>query len=179
MRYWLIKRKPGEEDMAKDFPFVEIPDHLKEIIGMHDPGTRLYRVYGNKDDAVKWSDAVFDICHGDGAVSPGGVSMYAQVSRPGVHKKLKTGGLTGFIFHFTTESFLFKGKKKLSSSATFYCYIPVSECKAWAQELSKKRDKTELEKEVMGDGNFDDTYLDDPPKNLKEKLKQEQKNGAK
>ncbi len=68
------------------FPFVEIPDNYKDIIGVPDPGTRLYRAYGSSDDAVKWSDAVFNICHGYGAVSPGGVAMYAKVSRPGVHK---------------------------------------------------------------------------------------------
>jgi hypothetical protein len=156
------------------FPFVEIPDKYHEIIGIPDPGTRLYRAYGSNDDAVKWSDAVFNICHGDGAVSPGGVAMYAKVSRPGVHKKLKSGGLTGFVFHCTTDSFFSKGKKKLSANATFYCYIPVSECKAWAKELAEKRDKAELSKEVMGDGNFNDTYLDEPPKHLKKKLKDEQ-----
>lgn len=161
------------------FPFVEIPEHLKEIIGVPDPGTRLYRAYGTEADGSKWSDAVFDICHGDGAVSPGGVAMYARVSRPGVHKKLKSGGLTGFVFHVTTDSLFFNGKKKLSANATFYCYIPVSECKAWAHELSEKRDKAELTKEVMGDGNFNDTYLDNPPKHLKEKLKAEQKKGPK
>lgn len=159
------------------FPFVEIPEHYKEIIGVADPGTRLYRAYGNNDDAVRWSDAVFDICHGDGAVSPGGVAMYAKVSRPGVHKKLKSAGLTGFVFHLTTDSLFFKGKKKLSANATFYCYIPVCECKAWAKELAEKRDKAELSKEVMGDGNFNDTYLENPPNHLKKKLNAEQKEG--
>ena len=47
--------------------------------------------------------------------------------------------------------FFSKGKKKkLSVNATFYCYIPVSECKAWAKELAEKRDKAELSKETMG-----------------------------
>lgn len=154
------------------FPFVEIPEHLKDKIGIPDPGTRLYRAYGTEDDESVWADAVFDICHGDGCVSPGGAAGYAKVSRPGVHKKLKTGGLTGFVFHVTKNSIL--GKKKLSN-ANFYCYIPVSECKAWAQELSKKRDKLELAKEIMGDGNFADTYLDNPPDHLKKIFKDEQK----
>ena len=58
---------------------------------------------------------------------------------------------------------------------TFYCWIPVSELKAWAEELSKKRDKAELAREVMGDGNFHDTYLDKPPEHLKKKLRDEQR----
>jgi len=157
------------------FPFVEIPERLRDKIGIPDPGTRLYRAYGTEDDEPAWADAVFDICHGDGCVSPGGAAGYAKVSRPGVHKKLKTGGLTGFVFHVTKDSILFKGKKKLSANANFYCYIPVSECKAWAQELSKKRDKLELAKEIMGDGNFSDTYLDNPPEHLRKKFKAEQK----
>jgi len=160
---------------VESFPFVEIPEHLKDKIGIPDPGTRLYRAYGTLEDETAWADAVFDICHGDGSVSPGGAAGYARVSRPGVHKKLKTGGLTGFVFHVTKESILFKGKKKLSGNANFYCYIPVSECKAWAQELSKKRDKLELAKEIMGDGNFNDKYLNKPPKHLKKKLRDEQK----
>jgi len=47
--------------------------------------------------------------------------------------------------------------------------------KAWADELDKKRDKTELEKEVMGDGNYNDKYPNKPPKHLKKKLHDEQK----
>jgi hypothetical protein len=157
------------------FPFIEIPEHLKRKIGVPDPGTRLYRAYGTEEEESEWADAVFEICHGDGSVSPGGAAGYARVSRPGVHKKLKTGGLTGFVFHVTKDSILFKGKKKLSANANFYCFIPVSECKAWAKELSKKRDKLEVAKEVMGDGNYNDKYLNKPPKHLKKKLSTEQK----
>ena len=156
------------------FPFVEIPEHLKDKIGIPDPETRIYRVYGTEEDESAWADAVFEICYGDGCVSPGGAAAYARVSRPGVHKKLKSGGLTGFVYHVTKDSILFKGKKKLSANANFYCFIPVSECKAWAQELSKKRDKLELEKEVKGDGNYNDKYLNNPPKHLKKKLRDEQ-----
>lgn len=157
------------------FPFVKIPEHLKDKIGIPDAGTRLYRAYGTEEEEPEWADAAFEICHGDGCVSPGGAAGYARVSRPGVHKKLKSGGLTGFVYHVTKDSILFKGKKKLSANANFYCFIPVSECKAWAQELSKKRDKTELAKEIMGDGNFEDKYLNNPPKHLKKKFRDEQK----
>lgn len=162
--------------MSKDFPFVEIPEHLKEIIGDAEAGTRLYRVTGTEEDAVKWADAVFEICRGDGAVSPGGVSMYAGVSRPGVHKKLRSGGLTGFIFHISKETLLLKRKKLTAES---YGFIPVCECKAWAQELIKKRDKAEIVKEQDGDGDWDDSYLNVPPKHVKEKFKAEQKKGLK
>jgi hypothetical protein len=157
------------------FPFVKIPKNFKEIIGVPDTGTRLYRAYGTEENCRQWTDTVFEICGNNGCVSPGGAAGYAKVSRPGVHKKLKSGGLTGFVYHITQDSFLFKGKKKLSANAFFYCYIPRSELKAWADELDKKRDKTELEKEVMGDGNYNDKYPNKPPKHLKKKLHDEQK----
>ncbi|MGV8081756.1 MAG: hypothetical protein AB2L22_17040 [Syntrophales bacterium] len=160
---------------AESFPFVKIPEHLKDKIGIPDPGTRLYRAYGPEEGFSDWSDVVFEICYGEGCVSPGGAAGYARVSRPGVHKKLKSGGLTAFVYHVTRDSILFKGKKKLSANANFYCFIPVSECRAWAQELGKKRDKTELAKEIMGNGDFNDKYLDNPPKHLKKKLREEQK----
>lgn len=162
--------------MAKDqFPFVEIPERYKDIIGVPDPGTRLYRAYGSEEDAKKWFDAVFDICEGSGSLSPGGAAGYARVSRPGVHQKLKAGGLTGFVFHVETSGLLFKNKKKLSAKANFYCFIPVSECRAWADELEKKRNKPEYNKEVMGNGDWNELYPDTPPKHLMEKHKQEQK----
>jgi len=164
--------------MSKDFPFIEIPEHLREKIGIADPGTRLYRAYGTDEECSDWCDIVFEICHGDGCLSPGGAAGYVGVTRPGVHKKLKAGGLTGFVFHITKDSLFFKNKKVLSSAA-FYCYIPRSECKAWKEELKKKRDDKEIENEVMGDGDFHDRYLDKPPKHLKKKLSEEQKKGSK
>jgi hypothetical protein len=159
--------------MANDsFPFVEIPEKFKDLIGVPDPGTRLYRAYGTQDDSTQWFDAIFEICQG-GAVSPGGAAGYAKVSRPGVHQKLKAGGLTGFVYHVEANTLF--GKKKLSEKANFYCYIPISECRTWAEELKRKRDKSEVQEEVMGDGNWNDMYLDKPPKHLKEKHKAEQK----
>lgn len=155
------------------FHFIEIPEHFKEIIGVPDPGTKLYRASGSEEDGTRWANAIFEICHGDGCVSPGGAAMLARVTRPGVHQKIKAGGLTGFVFHVETKSFT--GKKKLSANANTYCFLPVSECKAWAQELSKKRDKSEIQKEAMGDGNFNDMYLDEPPKHLKKKHEIDQK----
>ncbi|MCX5850222.1 MAG: hypothetical protein NTW65_12340 [Deltaproteobacteria bacterium] len=158
------------------FPFVKIPKQFEKIIGVPDEGTKLYRAYGSEEDCRKWMDTVFEICGNAACVSPGGAAAYAKVSRPGIHKKLKTGGLTGFVFHITEDSILFKGKKKLSANAFFYCYIPRSELKAWAAELDKKREKHELEyEEVMGNGDYNERYPNKPPKHLKKMLRDEQK----
>ena len=158
------------------FPFLKITKKIQDVVGVPDPGTRLYRAYGSEDECQKWTDAVFEICGNAACLSPGGAAGYVGVSRPGVHKKLKSGGLTGFVFHITKDSIFFKGKKKLSANAFFYCYIPRSELKAWAAELDKKREKHELEQEeVMGNGNYNERYPDKPPEHLKKKLRDEQK----
>lgn len=156
--------------MKKKFPFVEIPNHFIELIGKPDPGTRLYRAYGNEDDMQKWFDAVIEICHGEGSVSPGGAAGYAKVSRPAVHKRLKEGRLTGFLFHVVENGRFFKDKKKLSDGGNPYAYIPVSECKAWAVDLAKRRDRIAAKREAEGKGHMSNKFMK-PPINWRKKLK--------
>ena len=127
--------------MAKEFPFINIPNHLRTSVGNPDEGTRIYRRYGSEDDVEDWFNAVCDICQGDGTVSPGGVSMYVKVSRPAVHKRLKEGRITGFMFHTVKNGRFFKGRKKLQDGGTPLICIPVSECKAWAEEMKNRRGK--------------------------------------
>lgn len=153
-----------------DFPFVEIPSRLQAVIGEADPGTRIYRAYGNEDDFERWFLAVWEICDSDKAVSPGGVSMFARVTRAGVHKRLKEGRLTIFLFHKVKDSKFIKGRKKQDEGGRPYGFIPVSECKAWADELRTIRDPKTLEKEANGDGERDDAFLDSP-KDWDKKLK--------
>lgn len=125
--------------LSPDFPFVHIPGHLSDRIGNPNEGTRLYRRYGKESEIEDWFDAVYEICQGNGSVSPGGVAMYVRVSRPAVHKRLKEGRLTGFLFHQIEEGRFFKGRKRLKDGGMPYCCIPVSECKAWAEEMKKRR----------------------------------------
>ena len=157
--------------MKKDFPFVEIPDALREIVGEPDPDTRMYRAYGSQDNVAEWFDTVSEICP-EGTVSPGGVSMYAGVSRPGVHKRLKEGRLTGFFYHTVKDGLFFKDRKKLEDGGRPYGLIPVSECRAWHQELKNKRDRTEADKEAAGDGDWDGKFLDKPLKNWRNKVRE-------
>jgi hypothetical protein len=148
--------------MSKNFPFIEVPEHLLDILGQPDPGTRLYRAYGSEDQCAKWFETVLEVCQGQSAVSPGGVSMYVRVSRAGVHKRLKEGRLTGFLFHVTKDSRFFKDKKKLEHGGRPYGFIPVIECKAWAEELKGRKSREEIEKEAIGDGDYDGAFLDAP-----------------
>jgi len=131
--------------MKKDFPFVKVPVRLLTFVGEPDPGTRQYRLYGTEAGYRMWFDVVSRICKPDGFLSPSGAAIYIGVSRAGVHKRLKEGRLTVFLFHkmkwsrLLKESELIK-KKVFFGNAPFSsnAFIPVSECKAWAAELEGK-----------------------------------------
>ena len=96
--------------------------------------------------------------------------MYAGVSRPGVHKRLKEGRLTTFLYHTVKDGVFFKDRKKLKDGGRPFSLIPVSECKAWHQELKSRRDRVAADKEAAGDGDWEGKFLDKPPKNWKEKV---------
>ena len=63
--------------------------------------------------------------------------MFAPVSRAAVYKRLKEGRLTMFCYHPLETNLGFFGRKK-GYRGNPYGYIPVSECKAWAEELEEK-----------------------------------------
>jgi hypothetical protein len=135
--------------METDFPYLVIPDRLKPIVGVPDPGTRIYRIEGSDAEVGAWYDAICDCFPDDKFVSPGGVGMYAGVSRAAVHKRLKQGNLTAFMFNVTrTTQSLFGYQKKIKERP--YGYIPVSECKAWGEELKKRPDRKEAYLEAQG-----------------------------
>jgi len=151
-----------------ELPFVEVPPAFRKIVGDPKPNTRIYEAKGSEEDFKKWFEAVWEICGEDKAVSPGGVSMFAKVSRAGVHKRLKEGRLTAFLFQKVKESKWVKGRKVKAEGGRPYVFIPVSECKAWAKEMSLIRDPERLTKEANGDNDFNDDFLD-VPLNLRKK----------
>jgi hypothetical protein len=121
--------------MAHNFPFVKIPRELSLVIGKATPGTRLFRREGSQKEISKWHD-VMDRCIEGGCVSPGGVSMFVPVSRAAVHHRLKKGLLTAFSFYVTEDEKSFFGTTRKRKERP-YVYIPVSECRAWAEELKR------------------------------------------
>lgn len=150
--------------MSKEFPFVKVPDRMLKHLGDPDPGTRLYRRFATQNDYRAWFSAASKICKPEGMVSPGGAAGYARVSRAGVHKRLKEGRLTGFIFHEIKDSIFFKDRKKLvDGRSPSSGYIPVIECKAWAAELEGKTVE-ELEKEIISDYDWKGKALMAPPR---------------
>lgn len=105
------------------------------MIGLPDVGTRVYRREGLEHEVGEWFQAL-DAFTGP-LVSPGGVGMFAPVTRAAVHKRLKEGRLTAFCFHTLETRTGFFGRKQ-TVRGTPYVYVPVSECKAWAEELKER-----------------------------------------
>jgi hypothetical protein len=122
-------------EMATDFQLAVIPEELVELVGIRDEGTRIFRAQGDHARMRDWFDA---ICEYIGpCVSPGGAAVYAGVSRAGVYKRMKAGGLTAFCFHIIgKKKTLFGGEKTLKQLPLVY--IPVAECKAWGAELEER-----------------------------------------
>jgi hypothetical protein len=115
---------------------VQIPKEIAHIFGEHDPDTRIYRAQGTDEENGLWFDAVCSICPG-GVVSPGGGGMFAPVSRPAVHKRMKDGKLTAFLFHVTRKKVNWLGRPREIRTSP-YVYVPVIELKAWAEEIKAR-----------------------------------------
>lgn len=150
---------------STDIPHVEIPDHLRPLLGEPDLGTRMYRRYGWDEDFRGWWDAVCEICGKESSVSPGGVSMYVRVSRAGVHKRMREGRITAFLFHKISGVRMFTRKEILENAGLPYIYIPGVECKAWAELLATK-DRATQRSEAVGDGDYDGEFLVGKPRKV-------------
>lgn len=121
--------------MSTDFPFVEIPNEMEPFIGKRDEGTHIYRKDGPEEECAPWFDLLTDLI--GPSVSPGGVGMYAPVSRAAVHKRIKEGKLSMFLFHVTHKRTTLFGKSKTTRESPFG-YIPCSEAKAWGKEIEAR-----------------------------------------
>jgi hypothetical protein len=122
--------------METSFSFVQIPEKIKPYIGKPDPGTRIYRNQGSGIAESYWFRRLMR-AFPDGVVSPGGVAMFAPVSRAAVHKALREGRLTAFAFHEVEDrKTLFGGTRAKRQNP--YLFIPVVECVAWGEALRKQ-----------------------------------------
>jgi hypothetical protein len=136
--------------MAYDFPFVKIPPELEKIVGEATPGTRFFRRSGTNEECSQWFDAISEHIEEGVGVSPGGVSMFVPVSRSAVHHRLQNGMLTGFSFYVTEDEKSFFGTTRKRKERP-YVFIPVSECKAWAEELKRRSGVTDDEPKSEGE----------------------------
>jgi len=121
--------------MPTEFPYVVVPEKLLPIIGEQDGDSRVYRKRAPQEDAALWYEVVSKIA--GPSVSPGGVLMYCPVSRAAVYKRIQEGKLTAFNFYPSGRKTKFFGGL-ISVREMPYCYIPVSEVKAWRKELEER-----------------------------------------
>jgi hypothetical protein len=136
--------------MSSDFPFIEIPPELHEALGEPVPETRIYRKAGPQEEMTYWYSLIVErFGH---AVSPGGVAMFAPVSRAAVHKRIKEGKLTCFRYDIThRKRSLFGVKKDVRELEVLM--VPESECRAWGKEIEQRAIERGVvtEKELEGD----------------------------
>jgi hypothetical protein len=141
-----------------DFEFIEIPERFLPILGEPDPGTRMYRRFGTNDEYAAWWDAVCEICGEESSVSPGGVAMYAKVSRAGVHKRMKEGRITAFLYH-VVKGVTWITKREILENTSPYIYIPGIECRRWADIVNNRLTRREAYLECVGDGDLRGDFL--------------------
>jgi len=121
--------------LAVNFDYVNIPEEILSVIGKPDAGTRIFRQIGSQNHSAEWFEVISE--QFGKLVSPGGVCMFAPVSRAAVHKRLKEGRLTAFCFHpEETNKGLFGTRKNVRQ--TPYCYIPASEAMCWRKEIEER-----------------------------------------
>ena len=121
--------------MEEKFPYVKITKDMYNFLGEKVEGTRIYRAQGPESHCEAWFNALSEAF--GAMVSPGGVQMFAPVSRAGVHKRIKEGRLTAFYFYVTKEKRgIFLKKKSVRENP--YIYIPSLEAKAWAEEHEER-----------------------------------------
>lgn len=136
-----------------EFPFIEVPKDLRNIVGEPTPGTRAYRREGTHAECGQWIEDLGLHYKGDVGISPAGVTMFVPVQRAAVHKRIKEGKLTAFFFYIThVESTFFGTKRKVKMRP--YILLSMSECKAWVAEMKRR----------MG-------YVDEPGESLMEQRK--------
>ncbi len=121
--------------MSIEFSFVQIPPEMEAVIGKPDPGTHIYRKDGSQEESAAWFDLLTELI--GPSVSPGGVGMYCPVSRAAVYKRIKEGKLSIFLFHVTHRKTTLFGKTKTLRDSPFG-YVPVSEARAWREELEER-----------------------------------------
>jgi len=140
----------------EDFPYVDVPENYRAIVGERDSGTRCYHAYGPAEDFRRWSWAVGRVC--GRTISPGGVVMYVRCTRAGVHKRIQEGRLTAFCFHVVKGKTAFRGREILDNGGRPYIDIPLSECEAWGKMLGRQFGRWEGSEEASDDYDFCDRY---------------------
>lgn len=148
---------------------IEIPSELRPLLGEQDPGTRIFRNFGDQAHYAEWFDAI--VKHVGPTLSPGGVAGFVHVSRVAVHKRIKAGKLTAFMFYAPENNERLPIYLRLfRDPANPYMYIPYEECVAWAKELSERGTGSSAVPSPGAD-DFDEQTLLEPPEAMKKQIR--------
>ncbi len=88
----------------------------------------MYHQHGRREAFARWFDAVGQVGEPEGVLSAGAAALYVNVSRAGLHKRMKEGRLTAFLFHVDSAA---EAQEDRGHGGRPYCFIPVRECRAW------------------------------------------------
>jgi hypothetical protein len=147
-------------DPKTDSRNIQVPPVIQDVVGKPKPGTRMYEQWGSGKDLTDHFEFITETY--GGTVSPGGVCPIAGVSRAAVYKRMKAGKLTAFLFHTSLE----KGRGKV----TPYCHIPVSEAKAWREEM-ESRTEAQMEALDIKKKDWEPTFMQKSIREAKRELK--------
>ena len=101
---------------------------------------------------MEWWDVVCEISGDEGSLSPGGVSMYANVSRAGVYKRMKEGRITAFLYHEVKGVGGIFSRHEILDCFMPYTYIPGIEIRRWGEYINSRLTRDEQYLEAVGDG---------------------------
>ncbi len=123
--------------------FVVFPASVEETVGRRRHKTRVYERRAAESEFADWYDTL--VKNVGPVMTPGEVSLYVDVSRVAIHKRLDSGKLTGFVLELEADSAQAAGEKRRLREKSV-TYIPYCEVAVWAAER-RQRLKEDLEEE--------------------------------
>lgn len=98
-----------------------------------EPGTRIYRESGDEHHMRWWINELQKIFEGQ-LLPFEWVAEYVGISRAALHKRVKRGGLTVFVFEVTEKVTGILGGKRERMRQEYKC-VPITECEDWRNQL--------------------------------------------
>lgn len=119
--------------MEQEFPYLKIKPNLLKVVGPPDEDTRIFRQSGIQMSFHSWMFNLQDEMKGN-LIPSNWVPEFVGVSRAAVHKRIKAGRLTMFVFDLMDHKLTVLMKYKEVRICDF-SYCVRSECFAWYEEI--------------------------------------------
>jgi hypothetical protein len=122
--------------MFNEFPYLKITEDLQFTVGKAEEDTRIFRKNGRDSYFREWIIELNKMLKGN-LIPSTWVPAYVGVSRAAVHKRIKSGRLTMFVFQYE-ESYISLTMKWKSRKTAEFSYCVRSECQAWKDEIEHR-----------------------------------------